>query len=105
MRTRFFLLLSLLLLACSTEKKASVQPDVPLFFEVYRTFIELNQADSLGTTEESVLMDSALALHQMNPAQFDSTLKFLENHPEIFMQVFEAFDDSLTTELGIKKVD
>lgn len=97
--TLFFLLM---IIACSSpEKQDTIKPDVPRFFEVYRTFIQLNENDSTGMIEKSVLMDSALALHGMDAAQFDSTLSYLEKNPELFLQAFELFDDSMRVDLNL----
>ncbi len=89
-------------MTCSApEKQEAIKPDVPKFFQVYQTFIELNASDSTGMIEKSLLMDSALALHGMDAAQFDSTLSYLEKNPEIFLQAFEMFDDSMRIALDI----
>jgi hypothetical protein len=92
----------LLFLACGQNSGPKIQPDVDRFFQVYRTFILLSQEDSTGFVDKSALMDSALALHEMAPAEFDTTLSYLEKHPEIFLQAFEAFDDSLRTDMQIR---
>lgn len=89
-------------ITCSTSKKQeAIKPDVPKFFQVYQTFIQLNANDSTGMTDKSVLMDSALALHGMDAAQFDTTLSYLEKNPDIFLQAFEMFDDSMRIALNI----
>ncbi|MBN1561448.1 hypothetical protein JW998_14430 [candidate division KSB1 bacterium] len=95
----------LIFFSCSRRKEPAVKPDIPRFFQVYETFIELNQADHAPFMDKSALMDSALALHDMSPAQFDTTLAYLERHPEIFLQAFEQFDDSLRARLHIRSVD
>jgi hypothetical protein len=102
MKNKALLLLTFLFLACSTiEKPSTVQPDVARFFEVYQTFLQLNANDSTGMEDKSVLMDSALAMHDMEAAQFDTTLNFLERNPDIFLQAFEMFDDSLKESLDL----
>ena len=105
MRYLIFFTLFFILITCTKTEEPKIKPDVPRFFEVYQTFIELNQADSTGMQDKQVLMDSALAMHQMEPAQFDSTLRHLERNPEIFLQAFEMFDDSLKGKLQIGVID
>ena len=98
----YTLFIVLLFLACNPKSEPEIQPDVDRFFQVYRTFILLSQEDSSGFVDKSALMDSALALHDMAPAEFDTTLSYLEKNPEIFLQAFEAFDDSLRTDKQIQ---
>ncbi len=106
MKKRLNILTLLFILACSRpEREPAIKPDVPRFFQVYLTFLQLNEADSTGLVDQSVLMDSALAQHNMAAEQFDSTLSYLERNPELFLQAFEMFDDSLRTLLQIKVPD
>ncbi|MBN1466544.1 hypothetical protein JXA02_12340 [candidate division KSB1 bacterium] len=102
---KFPLLCALLLVLACSKGDETVRPDVARFFQVYQTFVELNQADGNLFMDKSALMDSALTLHEMSPAQFDTTLAYLERHPEIFLQAFEQFDDSLQAKLKIGLVD
>lgn len=103
---RLLFLIPFLMLSCSKSEKAPIiKPDVPKFFQVYLTFLQLNEGDSTGMTEKSILMDSALAMHDMTAAQFDTTLSYLERHPDLFLEAFEMFDDSLQTLLQIKVPD
>lgn len=97
--------LCVILLSCAKIEEPAIQPDIPRFFQVYLTFIELSQSDSTVLIDKSVLMDSALAIHNMDPAQFDTTLSYLEKNPELFLQAFEQFDDSLRTRQQIRKID
>ncbi len=101
MRLLLFLICFSLLSCSTTEQPPAVKPDVPRFFQVYQTFIQLNANDSSGMMDKSVLMDSALALHGMDSTQFDTTLNYLERNPEIFLQAFEMFDDSLRATLNL----
>ena len=101
----FAVLLLFTVLACSKTEEPGIKPDVPQFFVVYQTFIELVQNDSTGMVEKEILMDSALALHGMEPAQFDTTLSYLERNPELFIEAFQMFDDSLRMQLQIRTID
>ena len=106
MKGIFLILIAwMILFSCSKREKPTIQPDVDRFFKVYQTFIDLYQAESSRLLDESVLMDSALVLHRMDPAQFDTTLAYLERHPDIFLQAFEQFDDSLRAKLNIRSID
>jgi hypothetical protein len=104
---RILLILSTLLMffSCSRDNEPPIKPDVPRFFQVYLAFIELNQADQARFMDKSALMDSVLTLYDMSPAQFDTTLAYLECHPEIFLQAFEQFNDTLRAKLNIRSVD
>lgn len=93
----------LILLSCHKTEEPVIQPDIPRFFQVYLTFIELSQSDSTGLLDKRILMDSALAIHNMEPTQFDTTLSYLEKNPEIFLQAFEQFDDSLRSKMQIRQ--
>ncbi len=91
----FFLLLIITFSSCTRKETPTIKPDVEQFFEVYMTFLELSRSDSLQLTDKSALMDSALSLHGMDEAVFDTTLTYLEKHPDIFLQAFEKFDAKL----------
>ncbi|RPH99203.1 MAG: hypothetical protein EHM72_11770 [Calditrichaeota bacterium] len=92
MKSIYRLLVFLLFIQCFKSKPQPVQPDVAQFFQVYGTFLKLSQADSLGMHESSTLLDSALQLHQMSQAQFDTTLAYCEKNPDIFVSALEKFD-------------
>ncbi len=105
MRSMPLLCAFVIMFSCSSDDEPAVRPDVARFFQVYLTFIELSESNSNLDVDKSALMDSALALYEMSPAQFDTTLAYLERHPEIFMQAFEQFDDTLRAKLHIGTVD
>ena len=94
---RLFAIMLILLFSCAEKEKSATPPDTESFFKVYSTFLQLSRADST-LSDKSVLMDSALALHGMDAATFDSTLAYFEKHPDIFLDAFEKFDAALRTE-------
>ncbi len=94
---KIVLITLLLLFSCSEKENSTTTPDAESFFKVYSTFLQLSRADSI-MTDESVLMDSALSLHGMEAAVFDSTLAYFEKHPDVFLEAFEKFDAALRTD-------
>lgn len=92
MKSLSILLAFLLFIQCGKSKSQLEQPDVAQFFQVYGTFLKLSQADSMGEHHSSALLDSALQLHHMTQAQFDTTLAYFEKNPDIFVSALEKFD-------------
>ncbi len=99
MKRVFAILACLIFFACSEktpDTENGVKPDVELFFQVYQTFVELAESDNLrNELEKPALMDSAMQIHGMSQAQFDTTISYLETHPEEFLQALEQFDQSI----------
>jgi hypothetical protein len=93
MKNLFLLIITALFLHCGAKMPKPVKPDVELFFKVYDTLMALTTADSAGLGS-SAFLDSALHLHAMSKAQFDTTLAFLEKHPDQFIKALEAYDKS-----------
>jgi hypothetical protein len=92
MMKKLFLLISILLfLQCSTKTSKTIKPDVELFFKVYDDLMKFTASDSTGLGG-SALLDSALQLHAMSKAKFDTTLAFLEKNPELFIRTLEAYE-------------
>jgi len=85
----------IIFLACQPNDTEDIQPDIDTFFKVYHTFLEWSQADSLQMADRHVLMDSALKQYNMKPAQFDTTLSYLEDNPTVFLEFLQQLNDSL----------
>lgn len=96
---KLLVIMLVLFFSCADKESTAAPPDTGSFFKVYSTFLELSRTDS-SMTDESVLMDSALSLHSMDAATFDSTLAYFEKHPDVFLDAFEKFDSTLRTEQG-----
>ena len=99
MKRVLFIIVCLFFVACSEkapEPEDGIIPDVELFFRVYQTFVELAESQKMTSDREKpALMDSALEIHGMSQAQFDTTLSYLETHPEEFLQALEQFDQDI----------
>lgn len=89
------MLVSILLLACSRNETPKIKPDVDKFFQVYETYLLLAEETAMTDSQKTVMLDSALNRHHMSPAQFDTTLNYMESHPREFYEHFKIFSQEL----------
>lgn len=92
MRKPTLLFATILFLQCSTNSPKPIKPDVDRFFKVYDALMTFTIADSAGLGNREAFLDSALQLNLMSQAQFDTTLAFLEKHPELFIKALEEYE-------------
>jgi hypothetical protein len=102
MKKLFLLITILLLLQCGAKTSKTIKPDVDLFFKVYDDLMKFTVVDS-GGVGGSALLDSALQLHAMSKAQFDTTLAFLEKNPELFIKTLESIEKKANAD-SLKKI-
>jgi hypothetical protein len=92
MKNLLLLITIILFLQCGFKSPKPIKPDVERFFKVYDALMTLIVADSSGLADRSALLDSALQLCSMSQAQFDTTLAFLEKHPDLFIKAMEEYE-------------